>query len=365
MTLLRRLGQWIGGHRRAGGALGLVSLVAVGAVVAGVARSGDGALPEGAVLAVGATTIDQEAFDRRVEVLGALYGVTPPTDAEGLRRFRGEAAKALAFSILIDEDAAGQGVVVAERTVRDALDRYIQQSYPTGGREAFVTALGDRGVSEEDVLDEVGRQLTVRQLFDEVAGDIEISDADVDAYVEEHAAELALPEQRRLRHVVSETEAEAADVARRLAAGEPIAELAAALSLDQSTSTSGGDLGWVARSQLLAEFADAAFEAPAGAVFGPVHTELGWHVGVVEEIVAGRDVARDEVADSVRERLRVEEALSRWRAHLGGLLEGADVRYADEYLPERADEPPSADLPGLDVPTSTTLPGPAGTESGG
>jgi peptidyl-prolyl cis-trans isomerase C len=220
-------------------------------------------------------------------------------------------------------------------------------------------------VSEQDVLDEVRRQLTVRQLFDEVAGDIEISDEDVDAYVEEHAAELAIPEQRRLRHVVTETEAEAADVVRRLGAGEPIAELAAALSLDQSTRASGGDLGWVARSQLLPEFADAAFGAPAGAVFGPVHTELGWHVGAVEEVLAGRAVTRDEVAESVRERLRVEEALSVWRAHLAALLEGADVRYADEYRPENADEPPAADLPGLDVPTSTTDTTSANSGAGG
>lgn len=336
-------------------AVGIV-VVVVAAVGGGLLaiRSGDGDLPDGAVLAAEGTVVDRATFDRRVEVLGALYGVTPPEEPEDLRRFRGEAAKAIALSILIEQDASERGVHVAQRTVRDALTRYITQAYPEGGREAFVTALGDRGVSEQDVLDEIRRQLVVRQLFDELTGDLEVGEDDVRDYVAEHADELAVPEQRRLRHVVTDSEEAARDVLRRLEAGNAFPEVASAVSLDGSTRSSGGDLGFVDRSQLLEPFAGAAFEAEAGAVFGPVQTELGWHVGLVEEIVPRREVALDDVADEVRERIQLEQALERWRQHLRSLIEDGNVRYAADFRPEHPDRPPSAEVPGLNVPPIPT-----------
>lgn len=342
----------------------IVAVLAVVAIAAAllVTRSGGSNLPEGAVLAAEGTVVDRAMFDRRIEVLGALYGVTPPEEAEELRRFHGEAAKAVALSILIAQDANQRGIDVAERTVRDALTRYIARSYPDGGRQAFVTALGDRGVSEQDVLDEIKRQLTVRQLFNELTGDLEVDDDDVRAYIDEHADELAVPEQRRLRHIVTDDVEGARQVLARLGAGEAFGEVAAAVSLDGSTRGAGGDLGFVARSQLLEGFAEAAFEAELGEVFGPVQTELGWHVGLVEEVVAGREVTFGDVADEVRERLQLERALQRWRNYLRSLVEDGDVQYAAAFRPEDPDQPPSAEVPGLDVapiPTSSAPPGSA------
>ncbi|MFN8517841.1 MAG: peptidylprolyl isomerase [Chloroflexota bacterium] len=51
---------------------------------------------------------------------------------------------------------------------------------------------------------------------------------------------------------------------------------------DDSTSTSGGDLGWFSRDAMIPEFADPLFDNVAtlqpGDIVGPVRSDYGWHV---------------------------------------------------------------------------------------
>ena len=51
---------------------------------------------------------------------------------------------------------------------------------------------------------------------------------------------------------------------------------------DDSTSTSGGDLGWFGREDMIAEFADPLFDnvdtLKPGDIVGPVRSDFGWHV---------------------------------------------------------------------------------------
>jgi parvulin-like peptidyl-prolyl isomerase len=63
------------------------------------------------------------------------------------------------------------------------------------------------------------------------------------------------------------------------------AELAARDGTD-STAQTGGDLGFFARGDMVAEFADPLFDTPdlaQGDIIGPVRTQFGWHVIMFDE----------------------------------------------------------------------------------
>jgi peptidyl-prolyl cis-trans isomerase C len=105
------------------------------------------------------------------------------------------------------------------------------------------------------------------------------------------------------RHILVKTEAEAKSIISELDKGADFATLAKQHSTDPGAG-SGGDLGYFGRSNMVKEFADAAFALPAGQYTKtPVKTEFGWHVIKVEDHRAAKppsfEEARQEVSQLV------------------------------------------------------------------
>lgn len=59
--------------------------------------------------------------------------------------------------------------------------------------------------------------------------------------------------------------------------GEPFADLAKAVSND-SSATSGGELGWSSPDTFVPAFKDAVLNAAIGDIVGPIETEYGYHI---------------------------------------------------------------------------------------
>lgn len=302
------------------------------------------ALPADAAFRLDDSVTTVEQLDHRVQLLGALYGVQRPSDPAKVDQFTRDSAKAVAVSTILDRAAADQGIVIADKTASDQLDKVISQSYP-GGRQEFVTKLGQLGVSEQDVLDEIKRQLANAQLYDSVTkGAAPVTDDDVAKAFQDRKQQMVRPEARDLRNIVVGTEAEAEQVLQRLRSGTDFAAVAGQTSLDQSTKDKGGDLGPMTADQLDKAYADAAFKAPAGTVFGPVQTQNGWNIGQVVSVTPAAPLTFDQVKDQLKTQLANERKSALWNSWLAGRIKAAGVQYADTYRPADPDAPP-ADLP--------------------
>ncbi len=81
------------------------------------------------------------------------------------------------------------------------------------------------------------------------------------------------------RHILVETEIDAQAVVERLGAGEDFADVANEVSLDPGA---GGDLGCSVAARYVDAFAEATLVAPVGKVFGPVQTDFGYHLIIVD-----------------------------------------------------------------------------------
>ncbi len=328
-------------------------LIAVG--VGGLLRWAPWAgLPDDAAFQVGDTVVTDADVQRRTDVLRALYGVQVPEDAPGLDRFRRDTAKAMAISVVLDDLAREKKIAIADKTVSDALDRFLAQRYPQGGRAAYVQALAAQGVGEKDVLAEIRRQLVVRDLFDRTTKDVAVSDAELRKVFDADPAKYAQQQQRQLRHIVVADQTVAQAVLRRLRAGQPFAAVAAQVSLDGSTKGKGGDLGLVTAAELDPAFAKAAFAVAQGSLFGPVQTPLGWHVGKVDRVVPGAASTFEQVRSQLREQQETERAVAVWRDYITARVADADVEYAADYRP--ADPRPDVGTPGTDGPSPSPSP---------
>lgn len=335
----------------------LVALLAGAGTAVALGNRGSSCPGKGNAIKVEGTTVSAAEYSRRIELLRALYDVRPPTEEAKLAAYRGDAAKGMAVAVLVAHDVAKRNLQTADKTVRDGLDRFIAQRYPEGGRSQFIQALGNYGITEDDVLGEFRRLLETRSLFQAVTADVKVSEDDVTKAFGERKDQLAVPERRHLRHLVVKTEAEAQQALTRINGPETFEAVAKDVSLDTSTKDQAGDLGTVSRAQLDPAFGTAAFEAAKGSTFGPVQTKNGWHVGLVEDVTAGHAVTLAEVHDALRDTLVAEARLTSWRSYLGERIKDVDACYAKGNRPADPKAAPSDFTPStLNETPATTAP---------
>lgn len=139
----------------------------------------------------------------------------------------------------------------------------------------------------------------LRDLFIEKKGRDQVSEAEAKAVYDEQIAKLKPEQEISARHILVKTEDEANAIIKDLNAGADFAEIAKTKSLDTGSGTSGGDLGYFTRNQMVKPFEDAAFALKKGEISKPVETEFGWHVIRVDDIRERALPTFEEVKDQI------------------------------------------------------------------
>ncbi len=142
----------------------------------------------------------------------------------------------------------------------------------------------------------------------------------IDAYYRSHPSEFKQPEQVRARHILvrvsprdpEEKRKEAERKAAALAAearrsGADFAALARKNSEDPGSARDGGELGWLSPGQTVKPFDEAIFSAKPGQILGPIKTDFGWHVILVEEKRPRLDRKIEESRADIARRLLVDD----------------------------------------------------------
>ncbi len=145
-----------------------------------------------------------------------------------------------------------------------------------------------------------------------------ITDEEIQAEYDEQAA-LAPGQQYKARHILVESQGEAAAIIEELDGGADFETLARERSTGPS-GPNGGDLGWFAPNQMVAPFSEAVQALENGAYSSePVQTDFGWHVILRED-------SRDSVPpplDSVRDTVRQAIQQRKFQAYLDELRSAA------------------------------------------
>src|SRR5215467_1846260 len=139
---------------------------------------------------------------------------------------------------------------------------------------------------------------------------VTISDDELRQYYEQHKNEYILPERIKAQHILFKTPGKspeeiekikdkARQVLERAKKGEDFGSLAKQFSED-STASSGGDLGEFGHGQMVPEFDKAAFSLGVGAISDLVQTQFGVHIIKVN----GKQEARERPFEEVKEAIR-------------------------------------------------------------
>ncbi len=112
-------------------------------------------------------------------------------------------------------------------------------------------------------------------------------------------------------HILVADEDKATAIIAQLKAGKDFSDLAKENSTDPSAKTNNGDLGFFKKTDMLPEFADAAFALKPGEITqAPVKTRFGFHVIKLIERRAAPAPELDSVRDEVRQSL-IQEGVTR------------------------------------------------------
>jgi len=250
---------------------------------------------------------------------------------------RVRAMKQETLGLLIDQEllwqaAQARGTLAKEEEVNQVLEE-MRAQYRS--EELFLRTLTDEGYTQQSYREHLQRLVSARKYQDEVAADVEISDADIHTFYIENPDSFQMPATVRARHILVTVDPaageaaiqaawdEMAEVVDQLAMGADFATLASVHS-DDSSAAQGGDLGYFPRSQMVEPFENAAFSLRPGELSDVVETRFGLHLIKVEDRrdaeLLPEDLARDQVRTHLRQ-LRRQEALDEELANLRAAAE--------------------------------------------
>ena len=216
------------------------------------------------------------------------------------------------------------------------------------------------GMSFEDYKQQMTNQaLTQKVISEEIGSRINIPEADLRKYYDEHEKDFVREEEVFLSQIVistegktdqqvAEAEKKAKDLVERARNGEKFDDLARANSDDTETASNGGELPPYKRSDglLRKEIADIVFAQKKGYVTDPIKIPQGLLILKVDDHYAAGQADFDEVKDDIMQRMaqplmgpKVREYLTKLRqdAYLQikpgyvdtGAAPGKDTRWVD------------------------------------
>jgi peptidyl-prolyl cis-trans isomerase D len=142
-------------------------------------------------------------------------------------------------------------------------------------------------------------------------GKPQVSDADVQAYYNQHKDQYQVKDQVKVRHILiavpagsdskkdADAKAKADDLLKQIKGGANFADLAQKNSDDPGSKVQGGELGWLDRGRTVPEFDKVAFSLPPGQTSDVIKTQFGYHILQVEDKKTAHLRPLDEVKGEI------------------------------------------------------------------
>ena len=182
---------------------------------------------------------------------------------------------------------------------------------------------------------------------EDLLGEIEVGDEEVEAAYQSRIDEFRTPERRTVEQLLAPEAAPLEQAAKRIAAGATLEQVAGEIE-----EVSVEQLGAVGRGDLPAEFEEAIFALAEGEVSQPVQSAFGWHLFRVSKIEPEHTVPFAEAREQLARELALQQANDRlpdFAAQLDDeLAAGTELKEAVRALGLETVSVPAVDATGKD-----------------
>lgn len=165
-----------------------------------------------------------------------------------------------------------------------------------------------------ELMDVMKMEILSQLAMAETLKGIEVTSGECKAFYEENRNMFQKPETVKAKHILVEEEAKANELMASIEAGEIAFEEAAKANSTCPSSAQGGDLGEFGKGQMVPAFEEAAFAAEVGKAAGPVKTDFGYHIILVDAHNEGGVMTFDEVRDQIKNQLTQQKSTEAFQA---------------------------------------------------
>lgn len=227
---------------------------------------------------------------------------------------------------LLESEIREAGIKVSDEDVEQYIGQIKAKNRLTD--EDLKTALAREGQTLASYRASVKSELEKSEIINrQVRAKVNITNEDIERYYKANAKKYRADDRARIRHIllalpenpapdtVQAAQAKAADLYKRIRAGEDFGQLAREFS-DGAGNADGGEIGWVKRGTLISGIEEVAFEKLAvGQVSEPFRTSMGIHIVKLEARETGSPLPLATVAPQIKEELyqkALDERFAKW-----------------------------------------------------
>lgn len=303
-------------------------------------------LLEGIVVRVGDRIITRTQYERRLADIYREIDQGQPADRAAALKAEAKTnlVQDMINELLIKDRADRLGVTVTDAEVKEAVTR-LKQQYGINNDEQFDASLKQSGLTRGEMEARLRDTIVSNKVFGrELRSREDLNDAELRERYNREKDRYRLPERAHLREIVVLRPEDPAKVEEARTKANELAESArkptvnfANLATNMSEASSreqGGDLGEVAKGDLVAAIDTAVFSAANGAVVGPIETKSAWHILKVEQRLPSEVPSFDTVKDRLRRDVSEETFQRDYKAYIETLRKDAFIQINDAMVPK-------------------------------
>jgi peptidyl-prolyl cis-trans isomerase SurA len=279
-----------------------------------------------------------------IEAEAKRQGLTGPRFQQAVDEYASHALSDQIDTLLLVQKGKDLNISVDAEVTRRLAEIQVEQKISDPDKfQAFIR--DNTGMSYEDFrLQMKNQMLTQRVIGQEVARSVNVPDAELQKYYEEHKSEYVRKEaQVFLSQILISTEGKtpeqravaekkATDLAARAKKGEKFSDLARDNSDDVETAKNGGQVGPMPKGLMDKPIEDLVFNAKKGFVSDVIQRPNSFLILKVDERFEAGQPAFEEVKAELQDRLTQAKMQPKVRAYLTTLREDAFLEIKEGYV---------------------------------
>jgi len=299
---------------------------------------------EAIVIRVGDRVVTRTQYLRRLhDGYNEIEQTSQPSEiATKKEDFRKNLTNDLISELLIKDRADRLALTVSSDEIKDAVEK-LKQQYGLTTEQQFNDSLQKSGLSRVDMEARLRDTILMNKVFGrELRGREELTDKELRDRYDREKERYRLPERARLREIVilkpegvmalEQTRQHVQQIAEQARNSADFALLAKTTS-QAPTKDKGGDLGEVAKGELLPELDKAVFNSPSGAIIGPIEAKTAWHILKVEQRLPSEVPAFESIKDKLRKDASDDAWQRDYKAYIEKLRKDAFIQINEANVP--------------------------------